>query len=203
MPFEHEGVDMLLLVGHGSECNSAGDVGSAVEILCSTIEQQQPLGFQFDVSLWRRFIMHDGTMGPISRNSGKGYILKQGLLSPKRLQFVACRHLCHSTFLHCRHKPSEEFHHCYSVTQHCISIAHYLGFVLHYLHRGHWRWGKHLRAVSVCLIQGVACLVRIHQYIISVVSCQPLFHIFIFVGHHTISRKMLPYHWCEFITIYI
>ena len=135
MAFQHEGVDATLFVGDWSEGNGARDVRRAVHILCSTIHQQQAFGFQRDVRLWRRLVMHDGTMSLIARNGVERKTLIQGLLSTQGGEFPVDAHLRLTTSLNGRFQPPQETHEGHSVANHRLPKATLFGVVFDGLHR--------------------------------------------------------------------
>ena len=71
MTFQYECIDAALLVGDRAEGNGTGNVGGAVRVLCTTVEQQQSFGTQRGIGIGCRLIMNDGTMGLVSRNGIK------------------------------------------------------------------------------------------------------------------------------------
>ena len=85
MALQHQRIDPLHFLRQRSEGNGTGDIRRTIEILRTTVEQQQPAGFQGDIRLWCRLIMNDGPMRPIARDGIKGDTPEERLLSTKAL----------------------------------------------------------------------------------------------------------------------
>ena len=68
MSLKHKCVDTSLLLAHWPDGDGARDVGSAVFILCSRVDEHQSVRLQRGISLLRSFIMDDGSMLLIAGN---------------------------------------------------------------------------------------------------------------------------------------
>ena len=81
VPLEHKCIYFPFFLGEGAEGNGTGDVRRAVEILCTTVKQQQASGLEWDIGLGCRFVMHDGSMGAVAGDGVEGDVTIERLLS--------------------------------------------------------------------------------------------------------------------------
>ena len=115
MGLEDEGEDAALLVGDGAEGYGAGDVGGAVEILCSAVEQQQSLGSQGNVGLGCGLVVDDGSMLLITGDGVERDAAEEGLLCPEGCEPLVGGDLGLSALCDGGFQPAEEFDHCDAV----------------------------------------------------------------------------------------
>ena len=87
MPLQHEGINVLLFLGERTEGDGTGDIGGAVEVLGSAVEQQETFRFQRDVCFWRGFIVHDGAMCLIGSDGVKRDVAIEGLFGAEGFNF--------------------------------------------------------------------------------------------------------------------
>ena len=123
-----------LFLGESAQRDGSCDVGGAVLVLRTAVEQQQPVWFQGDVGLLARLVVYDGTMMGIACDGVEGDIPVQWLLGTQGCQAGIHAHLCLVTGLHRRLEPAQELHQRHSVMQHSLAESLALGLVLDGLH---------------------------------------------------------------------
>ena len=134
---QHERVVAPLLVGERTQRDGAGDVGGAVEILTTRVNQQQTHRLHRYVGVGRRLVMHDGTMVAIAHDGVETLAFVERLLFAERDELLLQRELRMSAFANSGNHPFHPFHHGDAVFQMGVVITADLCLVLHNLHRAH------------------------------------------------------------------
>ena len=173
VPFQHQRIDQLLLVGQRSEGNGASDVGRAVQVLRTAVEQKQSVRLQGNVGLGRRLVMDNGSMCAVARNRVERDVAVEWLLGAQCRQFPVDGNLRFlmpilPTGLI---QPLQELNHGDAVFQHRRLKTRYLGGVLHGLHPLDGRFFLHLLAGN-SLIECIVHLVGVEQDVILEVALQ-------------------------------
>ena len=136
---EHEGVDVALFGRGGPQGEGAGDVGGAVLILCSAIEQEESFGSKRAIGFGCGFVMNDGAVVGIAGDGVEANVAEEGLLGAERGEQAVDPDFGHASGLNGGAKAAQEAHQGYSVAQHGAAEAGHFGLVLHGLHRGDGR----------------------------------------------------------------
>ena len=189
---EYQRVHQSLLLAHGSQRYGAGNVSGTAVVLGATVEQQQPLGAQFDVALGCRLIVYDGAVALIGSDGLKALLHIRRVFAAQRRELVVHAHFGHSALCHCRLYPLEQPHHRHAVAHHSPAEARCLSLVLHRFHQRYGRW----RIDYLCAAGHVARhersrLVAVHQYRVFEVLCQSFTYLIIWAQLHAIVVEIL------------
>ena len=132
--FQYQRIDVALTVGDGTEGDGSRDVGSTIDVLCATIEQEQTFGTQGSVGVGCRLVMDDGAMSLIGRNGVEGQTLIERLFGAQRGKLAVDAHLRLSAGSDSGFQPAQEAHEGYTVANHGLPESLLLGFGFDSLH---------------------------------------------------------------------
>ena len=171
---------MSLFVGDGTNSNGTSDIGGAIEILRTAIEQQQSLGKHGYIGLRCSLVVNDGTMLFVAADGVERDIAESLLLGTQGCEFLVERDFSLSSSLNSRLQPLQKLHHRHAILDHRAAKPLNLSRVFDSLHRSDGRGTAHDFALH-SLHQRVTGLVGIEQDVILEVVVQAASHVLIVV----------------------
>ncbi len=132
---EHAGEAVAHLGARRADRDGAGDVGGAVLVLASGIDQEQLTGREPAIGPPGDAIVHDRAIGPGAGDGRKRNVLEQAGIAPEALERRDCADLGERAARRLALEPGEETHDRGSVADMRRARAGDLGRVLHSLHR--------------------------------------------------------------------
>ena len=167
-------------VGDGTNSNGTRDIGGAIEILCSTIEQLPSFGSHRDIGLRCSLVVNDGTMLFVAADGVERDIAEAFLLGTQGCEFLVERDLGLASSLNSRLQPLQKFHHRHAILDHRAAKPLNLRRVFDSLHRCDGRGATHDFALH-SLHQRVTGLIGIEQDVILEVVVQTSSNVLIVV----------------------
>ena len=126
MSFQYQGVVRLLFFGQFPQCDGAGDVGSAVQVLRTRVQQQESLGFQWHVRCRSGFVVYDGSMFLVPGNGVEAFPHVEWLCGTEFVQFLVYADFCLVACGNGLLQPFQELHQCHSVALHgCVDAGYF------------------------------------------------------------------------------
>jgi len=131
----------------------------------------------------------------ISRDGVEADIHKQWLLGSQGIELAVDGDLGLSAGLYRRLQPSEKLHQGYAVFQHRTAIALDLGLVLARLHGRYGRRLSHHLCMAHLMIERIAGLGGVEQYVVFKIIGQPLRHAVVVGSRHALPGKVTAHLW--------